>query len=69
MANIALLILCFAFGIVLRAEPPPRAWHPWRGFAFPTIAADTVIALSGADILTLKNINNAPLAGDDFVFV
>jgi hypothetical protein len=33
------------------------------------VGADTVIALNGADILTLKNINEATLAADDFQFV
>ena len=31
--------------------------------------ADTVITLNGADILTLKNVNAAMLAADDFMLV
>ena len=33
------------------------------------VGADTVIALNGADILTLKNINEGTLTADDFIFV
>ncbi len=33
------------------------------------VGADTVIALNGADILTLKNINEGTLVADDFQFV
>ena len=32
------------------------------------VGADTVITLNGADILTLKNINEGTLAADDFAF-
>ena len=31
------------------------------------VGADTVIALNGADILTLKNINEGTLEADDFI--
>ena len=33
------------------------------------VGPDTVIALNGADILTLKNINEGTLVGNDFLFV
>ena len=33
------------------------------------VGADTVITLNGADILTLKNINEGTLVGNDFQFV
>ena len=33
------------------------------------VGADTVIALNGADILTLKSINESTLVADDFVLV
>jgi hypothetical protein len=33
------------------------------------LGADTVIALDSFHILTLKNINNATLVADDFLFV
>ena len=50
-----------------------------RGFGLASFAAlqpyisqagaDTVIALNGADILTLKNINSGTLAANDFQLV
>ncbi len=50
-----------------------------RGFGLANLAAlapyvsqagaDTVITLNGADILTLKNVNAAMLAADDFMLV
>ena len=33
------------------------------------VGADMVITLNGADILTLKNINESTLVADDFIFV
>ena len=41
------------------------ALHPYMSQVGP----DTVITLNGADILTLKNINEGTLVADDFLFV
>ena len=59
--------------------PPPFDGLDLRGFGLANFAAldpfmsqvgaDTVIALNGADILTLKNINEGTLVANDFLLV